>query len=113
LRSYRKASSEIPLDAALDLLEDGKFIFRVAHHRAFNRGIPPAYILQDNPNIAQFLRKVLAFNQSDDEWQSDPALEICYRQGWLQAELSGDEPQDLLDPRPKIVYVFSSKLHQR
>ena len=87
MRPYRKASSEIPLDAALDLLEDGKFVSRIARHRAFNRGIPPRRILQENPNIAQFLRKVLAFNQSDDKWQSDPALEICYRQGWLQAEL--------------------------
>jgi hypothetical protein len=113
LRPYRKASSEIPLDAVLDLLGDTNFIFNVTQHSAFSRGIPPARILQDNPNVAQFLRKVLAFNQSDDKWQSDPALEICYRQGWLQAELSKDEPRGLGDPTPKIVYVFSSKLHQR
>ncbi|KAI9781194.1 MAG: hypothetical protein M1839_006302 [Geoglossum umbratile] len=113
LRPYRKASSEIPLDAALDLFKDSKFIFGVANHSAFNRGIPPAHILQDNPKIARLLRKILAFNQSDDKWQTNPALELCYRQGWLQAELSNDEPQDLGDPKPKVVYVFSSKLHQR
>ena len=82
-------------------------------HPAFKRGIPPEGVLQNKPNITLFLRGVLASNRSEDNWESNNALETCYRKGWIQAELSGDEPQKLGDPKPKTVYVFSSTLHRR
>ncbi len=82
-------------------------------HSAFKRGIPPKGVLQDNPNITQFLQEVLAFNRSEDKWQTNCALDVCYRRGWLQAELSEEESRDPSAPEPKTVYVFTSTLHRK
>ena len=113
MRPFRKTSSEISFDAALDFLQSDNFVLNMIKHALFRRGIPPRKVLQDNPSITQFLREVLASNRSEDNWQSNHALEICYRQGWLQAELSEDELPDPSVPEPKTVYVFTSVLHRR
>jgi hypothetical protein len=106
-------SSEISLDATLDFLQSDNFVSNMTKHALFGRGLPLRKVLQDNPSITQFLREVLASNRSEDNWELNHSLEICYRQGWLQAELSGDESSDPSVPEPKAVYVFTSALHRR
>ena len=101
------------IQRALDFLQSDNFVSNIIRHALFGRGLPPKKVLQDNPSITQFLQKVLTSNQSEDNWQSNHALEICYRHGWLQAELSEDESPDLSVPDPKTVYVFTSALHRR
>ncbi|KAN0086423.1 hypothetical protein V8E54_000111 [Elaphomyces granulatus] len=61
----------------------------------FTRGIPSEKALQDNPSITQLFR------------ESNDVLKICFTQGWLQAELSGEEPWDLQDRRPKTSLLAS------
>jgi hypothetical protein len=106
LRSFREASSEISLEAALKFLNDDDALYSCILNGVygFNRGLVRRKDLQDNPDIAEFLRKVLASSRSEDRWQSNPALNACYRRGWLQAELSAEED---------TVYVFASMLHRK
>jgi hypothetical protein len=61
-------------------------------------------MLQEFPDIGQYLQKVIAYNRSTDTLKDNMPLEICYRNGWLQAELSAEG---------KTVYIFPTKLHQR
>ncbi|OXV05280.1 hypothetical protein Egran_06952 [Elaphomyces granulatus] len=75
------------------------------YHYRFRRGIPPSDFLRDNPIVTQFLREVLVSNQSEGDPLSNKALDICYRQGWLQAELL-----DPSDPNPKTYLISTSSL---
>ena len=106
MRPFRKASFEISLSIPLEFLGDGNALVSCIENgtRGFSRGPPDRKDLQDNPDIAQFLREVLASNRSEDKWQSNTALNACYRKGWLQAELSAEE---------KTVYVFPTMIHRR
>jgi hypothetical protein len=70
----------------------------------FNRSLPQMQDLQRNPDLAQFLKDVLASGKSIDKLESNISLDCCYKMGWLQAELLADE---------KRVYIFPSKLHER
>ena len=70
----------------------------------FNRSLPLVEDLQHNPDLAQFLKDVLASGRSIDTLESNVSLDRCYKMGWLQAELLANS---------KRVYVFPSKLHER
>jgi hypothetical protein len=79
----------------------------------FSQGIPPKDYFKDNLDIARFFQEVLASRRLEHDPEKHSSLAICYKQGWLQAELVTDESQNLVDPDPKPVYIFSSGLHQR
>ena len=70
----------------------------------FKRSLPQKRVLQKNPGLVQFLQNVLVSGNSADEMESNEALRLCYKRGWLQAEMLADE---------RRVYVFPSKLHER
>src|SRR5947207_5240905 len=96
----------VPLDAALGCLEDDEEFMRSLERRygGFNRSLPKIKIIQRNPHLAQFFKKVLVHGKSEDEVKSNAALDERYRRGWLQAELL---------PNGSKVYIFPSKLHER
>ena len=106
MRPFLKTSSEISLDSALQFLDNDDALFSCVLNmsQGFDRGLPHRNELQDNPDIAQFLREVLASNRSEDAWQSNSSLNACYRRGWLQAELTAEE---------RTVYVFPTMIHRR
>jgi hypothetical protein len=68
--------------------------------------------------VAQLLRKVLLNGSVEGELKEEPALEFCYKMGWLQAELVlqkgfslGTLPVEFLPKR--TVYSFPTRIHQR
>jgi hypothetical protein len=72
-------------------------------NHGFKRSLPRKEALQDIPGIVQFLRHVLVSGRSEDDIKTNPALEACYHNGWLQAELI---------PEGRTVYIFPTKIHQ-
>ncbi|KAK2792922.1 hypothetical protein FQN52_002600 [Onygenales sp. PD_12] len=106
-RRFRKTSSEISLADARDYFADDNFLldcFRNCQIHGFERGLPRKKHLQDNPSVVEFLRSMVIIRQTSDSPENDPALNICYRQGWLQAELSTEG---------NPVYGFATPLHRR
>ncbi|KAL1966800.1 hypothetical protein VTN77DRAFT_3765 [Rasamsonia byssochlamydoides] len=103
--SFRKSSQQIPLDNALEFLENDRTmvsLFEDSPH-GFVRGLPTEKVLRDKA-IAQFLRKTVASNESEDDPETNKALDVCYRNGWLHAQLTADE---------RTVYVFPTRIHRR
>jgi hypothetical protein len=88
------------------LLDDDEKLFTCLLNgpQGFKRGLPKKNVLQKNHAIAQFLREVIVFHRSKDTLEENPSLNSCYKNGWLQAELSANE-----DP----VYIFPTNLHRR
>jgi len=94
----------IPYDAAVECINNEEFILSLATGlHGFKRSLPKKDALQSNPALAQFLRTVLVFGKSEDKLESNKALSLCYKRGWLQAELLAEG---------KRVYVFPSRLHE-
>ncbi|KAL1989237.1 hypothetical protein VTN96DRAFT_3784 [Rasamsonia emersonii] len=120
IRQFRKNSSVIPLDIALRVLgEDTNLVSKLVVEPALRRGLPPRQFLQRKPGVVEVLRNVLLSSCVEGVWepdeqgnlhQVDECVNICYRQGWLQAELA---PKEDIDGLEKTVYVFPSVLHQR
>jgi hypothetical protein len=106
----------IPIDVALDCMDDDSFIRGLGNGSGgFNRSLPRMQDLQRNPDLARFLKDVLASGKSIDKLESNISLDRCYKMGWLQAELFADETgwQAELLADEKRVYIFPSKLHER
>lgn len=78
--------------------------FRDARNHGFERGLPNKQYLKSNPSVASFLRHMVVAQQTDVSPDNDAALNVCYRHGWLQAELSADECTG---------YIFSTHIHRR
>jgi len=113
VKPFRRRSAEIPLHVGVDFLQSDDFTRLLILNAAFRRGLPDKEMLQNGPGIGSFLWDVLVLNRSEDQWQSNSALEICDRTEWLQAELDTDGPQGTRYQDPKTVYVFASDLHRR
>ncbi|EEH10578.1 conserved hypothetical protein [Histoplasma capsulatum G186AR] len=106
-REYRKRSTEITLEAAREFLsDDASFLNCLENSKmhGFCRGLPAKYMLQANPSVSQFLREIVVDLVSTDDPNSNPALNTCYRKGWLQAELLEEN---------KPIYIFSTGIHRR
>ncbi|PGH34375.1 hypothetical protein GX50_02742 [[Emmonsia] crescens] len=106
-RQYRKLSVQITLEAVQEFLsDDTSFLNCIENSKmhGFCRGLPEKYILQANPAVSQFLRELVVGLGSADNLNSNPALNMCYRRGWLQAELLEDN---------KPIYIFSTGIHRR
>ncbi|KAN0084838.1 hypothetical protein V8E54_001305 [Elaphomyces granulatus] len=103
IRPFRKTASESDF-------------FHIQSTTGFSRGLPDVDDLQNNPGIAQLLREALVSNRIvgiDNELHLKPALDACFKNGWLQAESTeftaeGDESGIV-----KTVYVFASNMHRR
>src|SRR5216117_2327383 len=106
LRPFRKTSSQVSLNAALQFLEDDKLLFTclTGGSQGFKRSLPRGRTLQENPELAQLLQKVLASRWLDDKLDSNQPLNHCYKKGWLQAESTGGG---------KTIYTFPTRIHQR
>ena len=106
MRPFRITRSIISLDAALEYLDNDKDLFNCLSDgsQGFKRSLLKKEELQDNLGLAQFLRKVLVFNRSEDDLKSNPSLNKCYKMGWLQAEQTAED---------KTIYVFPTRIHQR
>ncbi|KAH0558586.1 hypothetical protein GP486_004759 [Trichoglossum hirsutum] len=113
VRPFRRDSIEIPTNILLNYLQSNDFLRTMIRDSVFSRGLPPKDYLRNNPDIAKFFREVLASGRSEHDPETHSSLAICYKQGWLQAELATDESENLVDPDPKPVYIFSSGLHRR
>ncbi|WEW55222.1 hypothetical protein PRK78_000651 [Emydomyces testavorans] len=103
---FRRRSAEIPLSAAWERLSDDSFVINCIENSAVHglaRGLPRKQFLQDNPEIAQFLRDAVATHGSNDNPDSNSALKTCYQMGWLQAELLTDD---------KPTYIFPTAIHR-
>jgi hypothetical protein len=70
----------------------------------FKRSLPKRDALQKNLDLAQYLKEVLILGKSEDKVEFNEALRLCYRMGWLQAEMLSDD---------RKVYMLPSKLHER
>jgi hypothetical protein len=106
LRPFRKTNSKISLNDARIFLDNNEKLFTCLSNgpQGFKRSLPKIDVLQENHAIAQFLQDVIAFHRSKDTLEENPSLNICYENGWLQAELSA---------KGEIVYIFPTNLHQR
>lgn len=74
----------------------------------FRHGIPSTEFLKKHPEVAHLLQEASHVGKLPEPGSP---LEICYKNGWLQAELNGD-PNDALAVIPTI-YAFPSNLHKR
>jgi len=118
VRQFRKEKREIPLEASWRFLHNDQELFRCLLTKSFQRSLPKPEILQSRPDVAQLLRKVLLNGSVSGELKKEPALEFCYKMGWLQAELVLQEGVDLgpltVEFLPKrTVYIFPTRMHQR
>ena len=94
------------------------FIYRATNFLAqmikttqFRRGLPLADFLKKRPEVAHLFQEAVLPSHVGKLPEPGPPLEICYKKGWLQAELNGD-PNDVLAVIPTI-YVFPPNLHKR
>ena len=83
------------------------------------RGLPTRKLLQARPDVVEVFRHALLYDRAEGTWefnkegklcQTNEAINDCYRNGWLQAELA--ELEDEYDEGTTI-YVFASVLHRR
>lgn len=101
------------MDAALEVLGDySQIASKLWADSVFSRGLPKDD-LQEKSDIKNVFCEVLLNNYVEGTWEShnghkvqvNPAVDICSRNGWLQAELNPGT-QD-------TVFVFPSILHRR
>ena len=107
MRSFRKASKEVPLAAAVELLDNDKYMrdFLLYGLHPFTRALPGTEAIQKDPEMVPFLRKVLVSGWSKDEQRTNTQLNSCYQNGWLHADMSPGEK--------KATFIFPTKLHLR
>lgn len=66
--------------------------------------LPQRSALQEYPELSDILRQVLASGSLSDDLIDNPGLSMCYRNGWLQAELDGND---------ETIYYFPTHIHRR
>ena len=95
---------------AIKYVETDKFLQNALDSGKFARGLVPVKVLRNSTELVKFLqRAVSAYNISEIPKPGSP-LDMCYRNGWLQAELAGDSTPK---SSSHTVYVFASSLHRR
>ena len=89
---------------AIKFIQADKFLKAALNHAKFARGLVSEKVLQKMPDLVKFLQTAVSQDFVSGDPAPDTPLELCYRNGWLQAELSSDD---------STVYVFASPLHRR
>lgn len=100
---FRKRALPIPLVEAKNFIQTDKFLEAALNQAKFSRGLVSERLLRKMPDLVKFLRSAVSRNFVSGEPTPGTPLELCYRNGWLQAELFND----------CTVYVFASPLHRR
>lgn len=90
---------------AMKFIQTSKFISAVLNHAKFARGLVSEKVLQKMPDLIKFLQTAVSQNSISGDPDPGTPLELCYINGWLQAELSSGDGS--------TVYVFASPLHRR
>ncbi|PGH00845.1 hypothetical protein AJ79_08097 [Helicocarpus griseus UAMH5409] len=106
-REFRKTSSPISLDIAMQCFSEDTFILHCIEkfgYATFGRGPPKNEFLRNNASITQFLREIVACRLCEDKPEQNRSLDICYQNGWLHGTLLDDG---------KVAYVFTTALHRR
>lgn len=85
-------------------MQTDKFVEAVLNHAKLSRGLVSKKILYKNPDLVKFLQSVVSRNFVSGDPEPGTPLGLCYRNGWLQAELYNED---------YTVYVFASPLHRR
>lgn len=93
----------IPAGALLDFVRDKNRLYQRLSTTGVGRSFPKKQIILDNPKLAEFFREVLVSDYSTEKPDMNPSLDLCFKEGWLQAENS---PADI------TTYVFPSRLHR-
>lgn len=93
----------IPAEALLDFVRDKNRLYQRLSTTGVGRSFPKKQTILQNPNLADFFREVLVSDYSTEKPDMNPSLDLCYKEGWLQAENS---PADI------TTYVFPSRLHR-
>lgn len=65
----------------------------------FGRSFPKKEIIQNKDGLAKFFASVLIADCSKENLNTNNCLQLCYHNGWLQAEFTSAEDEN-------IVYVF-------
>ncbi|OJJ78666.1 uncharacterized protein ASPGLDRAFT_138465 [Aspergillus glaucus CBS 516.65] len=104
LRCFRRRALPIPLVNAIKFIQTDKFLKAALNYAKFARGLVSEEVLQKMPDLVKFLQTAVSQNFVSGDPAPGTPLELCYRNGWLQAELSSDD---------STVYVFASPLHRR
>lgn len=95
---------------AFAYIQTENFLRSVLDSAKFSRGLVPVELLQNSVELAKFLRGAVSVNHVSGSPDPGSPLDLCYRNGWLQAELvRGSTPES----SSRTVYVFSSPLHRR
>lgn len=71
----------------------------------FWRSFPPKNRIQNEAGLANFFSSVLIADHSKDDPQENKFLQLCYHNGWLQAELTSADDTE-------VSYVFPSRIHK-
>lgn len=88
------------------------FLLQVVQNAKFGRGLPQADYIQSHNDVVQFLRHAVTVPHIPGPLIKESPLDHCYRNSWLQAELSW-ENDDEITKSGSTLYVFSSILHKR
>ncbi|KAI9748559.1 MAG: hypothetical protein M4579_007189 [Chaenotheca gracillima] len=107
IRPFRKASAQVSLHTALDVIDAENEFFSKLSQSGFSRSLIPKQAVKNQVDLATFLQTLLVTDCSKDNPDSNKSLHDCYNRGWLQAELVPDEDGD-----NETVYVFPSRLHR-
>ena len=95
----------IPAEALLDFFQDKNRLYQRLSTSAAGRGFPRKEIILGNTKLAEFFREVLVSDGCIEKQDMNPLLDMCNKNGWLQAETYPA-------PDGTINYVFPSRLHR-
>ena len=95
----------IPAEALLEFFRDKNRLYQRLSTSGAGRGFPRKAIILDNNKLADFFREVLVLDSYTEKQDMNPLLDMCNKNGWLQAETYPG-------PDGTITYVFPSRLHR-
>ncbi len=93
----------IPARALLDFVRDKNRLYQRLSSTGVSRSFPKKQTILHNPKLAKFFHKVLVSDYFTEKPGMNPSLDLCFKEGWLQAE---NLPADI------TTYVFPSRLHR-
>ena len=112
LRQFRTTESEISLEAAREFIDDERFFtYLLNASHGFKRSLPKKEFLQKHPEVAEFLRKVVACNRSTDALDENIPLEICFRMDGFRRSCPQNCPQKSIKGIVFPVFVAASEIY--
>lgn len=96
----------IPAEALLDFVRDKNRLYQRLRTSGAGRGFPRKGIILGNTKLAESFREVLVSDSYTEKEDMNPLLDMCNKNGWLQAETYPE------DPDGTMTNVFPSRLHR-